>query len=148
MRQYTASTFLRDLSILFHAILLVELFDTSTSLVSLLLSSIEWMTLRTDFYVDLRLCRTCNECVSTVAGNGCLIIIWMDSFSHDFHLFIFLSFSVISLPTDSGSCHTLYTRMPDPHMILITRATLSSVYIPINSLIIVAHESVNCKTFL
>jgi hypothetical protein len=61
----------------------------------------------------------------------------MDSFSHDFHLFIFLSFSVISLPTDSGSCHTLYTRMPDPHMILITRATLSSVYIPINSLIIV-----------
>ena len=83
------------------------------------------MTLRTDFYVDLRLCRTCNECVSTVAGNGCLIIIWMDSFSHDFHLFIFLSFSVISLPADSGFCHTLYTRMPDPHMILVTRATLS-----------------------
>ena len=109
--------------ILFHTIFLIELLNTSTSLVSLLLSSIEWMTLRTDFYVDLRLCRTCNECVSTVAGNGCLIIIWMDSFSHDFHLFIFLSFSVISLPTDSGFCHTLYTRMPDPHMILAARAT-------------------------
>ena len=38
----------------------------------------------------LRLCRSCNECVTTVTCNSCLIIIWMDSFSHDFHLFYIL----------------------------------------------------------
>ena len=95
------------------------------------------MAFGADFYVDILLGRSCYKSITAVAGYSCLIVIRMDSFSHDFHLFIFLSFSVISLPTDSGSCHTLYTRMPDPHMILITRATLSSVYIPINSLIIV-----------
>lgn len=45
------------------------------------------MALRTDFYVDLFLCRSCHECVSTVACNCCLIILRMDSCFHFFHLF-------------------------------------------------------------
>ena len=69
---------------LVHAVFLVELLDTSTCLVSLLLSGVEWMALRTNFNVDFRLGRSCNECVTTVAGYGCLIVIWMDSFSHNF----------------------------------------------------------------
>ena len=123
--------------LLLHTILLIKLINTSVCSGRFLLSCVEWMAFGTDLNVDALLRGACNKCIATVACNICLMVIWMDSFSHDFHLFIFLSFSVISLPTDSGSCHTLYTRMPDPHMILITRATLSSVYIPINSLIIV-----------
>ena len=104
-----------QLLFLVHTILLVELLNTSTSLVSFLLSSIEWMALRANFYVDFWLCRSCNKCVSTVACNSCLIIIWMDSFSHDFHLFYVLSFIIYSF--------ILYTRMPDPHMIFVSRMT-------------------------
>jgi len=37
--------------------------------------------------MDILLCRTCNISISTVACNRCLIIIRMDSFLHDFHLF-------------------------------------------------------------
>ena len=28
----------------------------------------------------------CDKFVAAVAGNLCLIVLWMDSFSHDFHL--------------------------------------------------------------
>jgi hypothetical protein len=39
---------------------------------------------RTNFCVDFRFCRTCYESISTVTCYCCLIVIWMDSFSHDF----------------------------------------------------------------
>ena len=70
----------------FETVLFVELLDTSASLVSLLLSSIEWMALRANFDVDVLLGRTGSKCVATVTCNGCLIVIRMDSLTHDFHL--------------------------------------------------------------
>lgn len=83
---FTTSTF-SVITLLFNAVFLIELLNTSTSLVCFLLSSIEWMAFGTDFYVNLFLSRTCNKGIAAVAGNSCLIVIWMDSFSHDFHLF-------------------------------------------------------------
>jgi hypothetical protein len=74
---------------LVDAIFLVELIDTAASCCCFLLTSIERMALRANLYVDLLLGRTGNELVAAVAGNLCLIISWMDSFSHDFHLFTF-----------------------------------------------------------
>lgn len=44
------------------------------------------MAFGTNFYVDLRFCGTCHECVTAVTGYGCLIVLRMDSFSHFFHL--------------------------------------------------------------
>ena len=44
--------FRHDFKLLRNAVLLVELIDTSASLSCLLLTSIEWMALRTDFNVD------------------------------------------------------------------------------------------------
>ena len=52
------------------------------------------MAFGTDFYVDIFLCRSCYECVSTVAGYSCLIVVRMDSFTHDFHLSMFVLFSI------------------------------------------------------
>ena len=94
---------------LVHAVFLVELLDTSTCLVSLLLSGVEWMALRTNFNVDFRLGRSCNKCVTTVAGYGCLIVIWMDSFSHNFTSSMSYRLIYVTL---------LYTRIPDPYMAL------------------------------
>ena len=64
----------------------VKLINTSACLSSLLLSCVERMAFGTDFYVDILLCGSCYKCVSAVAGYSCLIVIRMDSFSHDFHL--------------------------------------------------------------
>ena len=72
-----------------NAVLLVELIDTTTSSSSLLLTSVERVALGANLYVDLFLGGTGNELVAAVAGNLSLIISWMDSFSHDFHLFTF-----------------------------------------------------------
>ncbi len=73
--------------LLLHSVFLVEFIYTTTSLSSFLLSCIEWMTFSTDFYVDIFLCRSCYECVTTVTCNCGLMICWMDSFScHCFHL--------------------------------------------------------------
>ena len=72
-----------------HTIFLIELIDTSASCSSLLLASIERMALGANLHVDIFLGRTSYELVSAVAGNLCLIVSWMDSFSHDFHLFTF-----------------------------------------------------------
>ena len=44
------------------------------------------MTLGANFYVNVFLGRTSYELVTTVANYFCLIIGWMDSFSHFFHL--------------------------------------------------------------
>ena len=71
-----------------HSIFLIELINTSAGSSSFLLAGVEWMAFWTDFYVDIFLCWTGYKCVAAVAGNGCLIVLWMDSFSHDFHLFI------------------------------------------------------------
>ena len=73
---------------LFDTILLVELINTSACLCSFLLSCIERMALGTDFYVNAFVCRTCNECIAAVASYCCLIELWMDTLSHDFHLSI------------------------------------------------------------
>ena len=40
------------------------------------------------FNMDVLFSRTCYESVSAVAGYSCLIVVRMDSFSHDFHLSI------------------------------------------------------------
>ena len=53
-----------------------------TSLSGLLLSGIERMTLRADLYMDIFLCRTCYELITTVTYNLSLIILRMDSFAH------------------------------------------------------------------
>ena len=44
------------------------------------------MALGANFYVDFRFGGTGYKSVATVAGNGCLIILGMDSFFHLFHL--------------------------------------------------------------
>ena len=75
-----------------QAVFLIELIDTSASLSSFLLSCIERMTFGADFYVDVLLGRTCYKSITAVAGYSCLIVIRMDSFSHDFHLSIFILF--------------------------------------------------------
>ena len=80
----TSSYSLAICLLIVHAILLIELINTSACLSSLLLAGVERMAFGTDFYVDILLCRTCNESISTVACYSCLIIVRMDSFSHDF----------------------------------------------------------------
>ena len=72
-----------------NAVFLVELIDTTACRSSFLLTGVERMALRANLYVDLFLGGTGNELVAAVAGNLSLIISWMDSFSHDFHLFTF-----------------------------------------------------------
>ena len=55
-----------------------------------LLSCVERMAFGADLNVDVLFSRTCYESVSAVAGYSCLIVVRMDSFSHDFHLSIYL----------------------------------------------------------
>ena len=82
--------YLAKLLVCADAVLAVELVNTSASSCSLLLSCVERMALGANLHVDVLLCRTCYELVAAVADNLCLIISWMDSFLHDFHLSIFL----------------------------------------------------------
>ena len=49
---------------------------------------VERMAFGADLNVDVLFSRTCYESVSAVAGYSCLIVVRMDSFSHDFHLSI------------------------------------------------------------
>ena len=72
----------------FYAILTVKLIDTSACSSSFLLSGVERMALGADFYVDIFLCRSCYEFIAAVADNLCLMVLRMDSFSHNIHLFI------------------------------------------------------------
>src|SRR5699024_3918871 len=78
-----------------HAVFSVELIDTSTGLCSFLLSCIERMTFGANFYAQLRLCRTCLKCISTVACHCTFLIVWMDSFFHFFHLFYSLIIYIV-----------------------------------------------------
>ena len=68
---------------LLHSKLLIELINSTLSGSSLLVSGVERMALGTDFHMNLRLCRTGYKSVSTVAGYRCLIVAWMNSFSHN-----------------------------------------------------------------
>ena len=68
--------------LLLHSKLLIELIDSTLSGCQLLVSCVERMTLGTDFHVDFRLCGSCYKCVSTVTCYGCLVISWMNTFSH------------------------------------------------------------------
>ena len=61
---------------------------------SFLLTCVEWMTFGADFYVNVLLCRTCYECITAVTGYSCLIVVRMDSFSHDFHLSVKILFTI------------------------------------------------------
>ena len=117
-----------DCVLLLNTVLLVELVNTSTSLSSFLLSCVERMTFRADFYMDIFLSRSCYKCVTAVTCYSSLIIIWMNTLSHYLHL----SKNIIY-------CIACFMSEKDIH---------DTIYIPINSLVIVAHESVNCKTFL
>ena len=72
--------------LLAHAVFPVELVNTPARHSSLLLAGIKRMAFGTDFNVDLFLCWTCNKFIATVTRYRCLVVIWMDSFFHLFHL--------------------------------------------------------------
>ena len=80
-------TLLEMLLFLIQIIFLIEHFNTSTSLGSLLLSCIERMAFGADFHVDILLGGTGRECIPAVAGHGSFIIVWMNSFFHCFTSF-------------------------------------------------------------
>ena len=65
---------------------LIELINSTLSSCCLLVSCLERMALGTNFHVNLRLCGACYEGISTVAGYGCLVVAWMNVFSHIFPL--------------------------------------------------------------
>ena len=65
---------------------LIELINSTLSSCCLLVSCVERMALGANFHVNFRLCGTCYEGVSTVAGYGCLVVAWMNVFSHNFPL--------------------------------------------------------------
>ena len=71
---------------LFHAVFLIELINTSLGSGSLLCACVERVALGADFDVDLRLCGTGNKRIAAVAGHGRLKILGMDRFLHDFLL--------------------------------------------------------------
>ena len=54
-----------------------------------------------------------SDLVATVAGNGCLIIIRMDSFLHDFHLFLYncelLTAALLPKPVSGQCCSDVAT---------------------------------------
>ena len=74
--------------LLLHSKLLIELIDSTLSGCQLLVSCVEWVALGTDFHVNFRLCGSCYKCVSTVTCYGCLVISWMNTFSHFLSLFL------------------------------------------------------------
>ena len=75
---------LGSISVVAQAILPVELIDTSLSSSCLLRAGVELMALGADLDVDLVLGGANRKGVTAVAGNSCLIILGMDSLSHDF----------------------------------------------------------------
>ena len=73
--------------LLFDAVFLIEFINTSACCCCFLLSCVEWMAFGADFNMDILFCGACYKCVTAVASYSCLIVLWMDSFLHDFHLF-------------------------------------------------------------
>lgn len=71
-----------------YAVFLIELVNTSARLRRFLLAGVERMAFGANLNVDVLLRGAGHKRVPAVACNGCLMVIRMDSFSHDFHLFI------------------------------------------------------------
>ena len=74
----------------FDAVLAVKLINTASGGSGFLLAGVERMALGANLHVDLLLRRTGYEFVAAVASNFCLIVLRMDTFFHDLHLFTFL----------------------------------------------------------
>lgn len=70
-----------------HAVTLLEAIDTAADVNQLLLAGIERMALGADFNAQLLLGGTGDEGVAANASHGRLLILRMDTFLHDFHLF-------------------------------------------------------------
>ena len=77
---------------------LIELINSTLSSSCLLISCVERMTLGTNFHVNLRLCGTCYEGISTVAGHSCLMVAWMNVFSHNFPLSVWFPTILFAYP--------------------------------------------------
>ena len=69
------------------AVTLLEAIDTAARVNELLLAGEERVALGADFNAQLRLSGTRYESVAANAGHGRLLILRMDAFLHDFHLF-------------------------------------------------------------
>ena len=78
------SAFFVSILVVAQTILSVELIDTTLGSCCLLSAGVERMALGANFDVDLLRSGAGYESVAAVAGYSCLIIIWMDSLSHDF----------------------------------------------------------------
>lgn len=102
-----------------QTVFLIECLDTSTSRNSLLLSGVERMTLGTYLDVDLLLCGAYDESISTVAGNRSLIILRMNSFLHDFHLFL-----LFLVEWNTVSQHMIHAHLIDSFFSIAQRLSL------------------------
>ena len=80
--KYTASCRRRNFCGSAQTVLLVELIDLTLGSCCLLCAGIERMALGTYFDVDLFLGGSGHESVAAVAGNCCLVVSRMNSFSH------------------------------------------------------------------
>ena len=63
------------------------------------------MALGANLHMDVLLGRTSYELVATVANYLCLVVIWMDSFSHFIHLSDYLRFPTAAFVCQSASVH-------------------------------------------
>ena len=70
------------------AVTLLETINTTARVNELLLAGEERVALGADFNAQLRLGGTRYESVAANAGHGRLLILRMDAFLHDFHLFL------------------------------------------------------------
>ena len=76
--------------------------------------------------MDILLCGACYKCVAAVACYCCLIILWMSSFLHDFHLF-FLFCELLTSWSISGQCRSLYFHGKIPRTIPVSPYSLLPV---------------------
>ena len=72
---------------LLKTVTLLETIDTAAGVNQLLLAGVERVALGADFNAQLLLGGTGDESVTADAGDGNLLILRMDAFLHDFHLF-------------------------------------------------------------
>ena len=78
-----------------NPIFTIELINTSAGCGGLLLAGVEGMALGANLHVDLLFGRASHELIAAVAGYFCLVVGWMDTLSHDFHLFTFQFYSPV-----------------------------------------------------
>ena len=70
-----------------HAVALLEAVDTAAGVNQLLLAGKERVALGADFNAQLLLGGAGHEGIAAHAGDGRLLILRVDAFLHDFHLF-------------------------------------------------------------